>query len=293
MLVLVAGSSGFIGSALVPELERAGHQVRKLVRGRPKGEQEFAWDPPAGTISDGALDGVDVAINLCGASLNGRWSDARKQVLRDSRIEPTEVLAEAVASGGVPALLNASAVGYYGDTGDVTVDETSGEGAGFLAELCTDWEAAAEPARSAGARVVALRTGLVLSSGGGLLRVLKPLFWLGLGGKLGEGRQYMPWISLPDEVAAIRFAAENDRLSGPVNLCSPNPVHNTEFTKAMGRALNRPTPWFVPKTVMRLTLGEAADELALSGQRALPRVLTSAGFTFKHTDLDSALTEVL
>lgn len=293
MLVLVAGSSGFIGSALVPELERAGHQVRKLVRGRPKGEQEFAWDPPAGTISDGALDGVDVAINLCGASLNGRWSDARKQVLRDSRIEPTEVLAEAVASGGVPALLNASAVGYYGDTGDVTVDETSGEGAGFLAELCTDWEAAAEPARSAGARVVALRTGLVLSSGGGLLRVLKPLFWLGLGGKLGEGRQYMPWISLPDEVAAIRFAAENDRLSGPVNLCSPNPVPNTEFTKAMGRALNRPTPWFVPKTAMRLTLGEAADELALSGQRALPRVLTSAGFTFKHTDLESALTEVL
>lgn len=293
MLVLVAGSSGFIGSALVPELERAGHQVRKLVRGRPKGEQEFAWDPPAGTISDGALDGVDVAINLCGASLNGRWSDARKQVLRDSRIEPTEVLAEAVASGGVPALLNASAVGYYGDTGDVTVDETSGEGAGFLAELCTDWEAAAAPARAAGARVVALRTGLVLSSGGGLLRVLKPLFWLGLGGKLGEGRQYMPWISLPDEVAAIRFAAENDRLSGPVNLCSPNPVPNTEFTKAMGRALNRPTPWFVPKTAMRLTLGEAADELALSGQRALPRVLTSAGFTFKHTDLESALTEVL
>lgn len=292
MLIAVAGSSGFIGEALSAELTGAGHQVRRLVRREARSGQEFSWDPPAGTISDGALDGVDVVINLCGASLNGRWSDARKQTLRDSRIEPTEVLAEAVAKHRIPALLNASAVGYYGNTGDVSVDETAGEGAGFLAELCADWEAAAEPARAAGARVVMLRTGLVLGKGG-LLTVLKPLFWLGLGGKLGEGRQYMPWISLPDEVAAIRFAAEHDEIKGPVNLSAPKPVHNADFTKALARAVNRPALWFVPKTALRVALGEAADELALSGQRAVPGVLTSAGFRFRHPDLDEALSAVL
>lgn len=293
MRVVVAGSSGFIGGALVTELREAGHQVRTLVRREPKSDQEHRWDPPAGTIADGALDGVDVVINLCGSSMNGHWSAARKQTMRDSRIVPTEVLAEAVAERGVPALLNASAVGYYGSTGDIPVDEGAGAGAGFLAELCEEWERAAEPARAAGARVVALRTGLVLSGRGGLLRLLKPLFWLALGGKLGDGRQYMPWISLPDEVAAIRFIAEHDQLSGPVNLCAPNPVTNAEFTRALGHRMGRPAPWFAPKTALRIVLGEAADELPLSGQRALPHALTSAGFQFRHADLDAALADVL
>lgn len=293
MKILVAGSSGFIGSALVAELTEAGHEVRRLVRREPRSADEFAWDPPAAAISTEAMKGVDVVVNLCGSPLAGRWSAAHKQSIRDSRIEPTEVLAEAVAEHGVPALLNASGVGYYGNTGDVAVDEGAGEGAGFLAELCAGWEGATDPARKAGARVVLLRTGLVLSGGGGLLKVLKPLFWAGLGGRLGDGRQYMPWISLPDEVAAIRFLAENGEISGPVNLCAPNPVHNTEFTRALARNLHRPAPWFVPKTAIRIALGEAADELALISQHALPEVLTRSSFRFLHSDLDNALADVL
>ncbi|MQA59964.1 MAG: TIGR01777 family protein [Actinophytocola sp.] len=293
MRIVVAGASGFIGSALVPELRTAGHDVRKLVRRAPISDGEYRWDPPAGIIADGALDGVDAVVNLCGSSLNGRWSDARKQAIRDSRIEPTEVLAEAVVRQGIASLCNASGVGYYGNTGDIAVDETAGEGAGFLAELCADWEQATKPAREAGARVAVMRTGLVLSGGGGLLKVLKPLFRAALGGKLGEGRQYMPWISLPDEVSAIRFVIEHPEISGPVNLCSPNPVTNAELTRALSRAVERPAPWFVPKSALRLVLGDAADEMALTSQRTLPGVLTGAGFGFRHTDLDAALADVV
>lgn len=292
MRVLIAGSSGFIGSALQQELRGAGHEVHTLVRRPARSATEHSWDPPAGTISDGALDGVDAVVNLCGTSLTGRWSAAKKQEIRDSRLEPTEVLAEAVAEHGVGVLVNASGINYYGNTGDIAVDETAGEGAGFLAELCEDWERATDPARKAGARVVLLRTGLVLGKGG-LLQVLKPLFWLGLGGRLGEGRQYMPWISITDEVAAIRFALEHDRITGPVNLCSPRPVTNAEFTKALAKAVSRPALLFVPATALRLVLGEAAEELALGGVRALPTVLTDAGFTFAHTELDRALADEL
>lgn len=292
MRVLIAGSSGFLGSALQDELRRAGHDVHTLVRRAARTGTEHTWDPPAGTISPGALDGVDAVVNLCGASLNGRWSAARKQEIRDSRIEPTEVLAEAVAQHGVPTLVNASGINYYGNTGDVVVDESAGEGAGFLAELCDDWERAADPARKAGVRVVVLRTGLVLGRGG-LLQVLKPVFWLGLGGRLGEGRQYMPWIGLADEIKAIRFVLENQAIAGPVNLCSPNPVTNAEFTKALAKAVSRPALLFVPKIALRVVLGEAAEELALSGVRARPTVLTDAGFDFTYTDIDAALSDAV
>lgn len=293
MRVLIAGSSGFIGSALLSELRGAGHEVHTLVRRTARAGTEHSWNPPAGTLSEGALAGVEAVINLCGVSLNGRWSAARKQEIRDSRIEPTEVLAEAVAEHGVATLINASGINYYGDTGDIAVDESAGAGGGFLAELCEDWERATDPARKAGARVVTVRTGLVLAGHGGLLKILKPLFWLGLGGRLGEGRQYLPWISLADEVRAIRFLLEHPEISGPVNLCAPNAVTNAEFTRALGRALSRPAFWFVPRTALRVVLGEAADELALSGVRALPRVLTEAGFQFTHTDLDAALKDML
>ncbi|MGH3520201.1 MAG: TIGR01777 family oxidoreductase [Haloechinothrix sp.] len=293
MRVLVAGSSGFIGCALVPELRDAGHDVRRLVRRPPRTPDERSWDPPAGTISEDALDGVHVVINLCGSSMFGRWSAARKQTIRDSRIEPTEVLAQAVAEHRIPSLLNASGADFYGNTGDIAVDETGGEGAGFMAELCADWERAADPARKAGARVVSLRTGIVLSGDGGMLRVLKPLFQLALGGRLGDGRQYVPWISLPDEVRAIRFIAEHADLAGPVNLCAPNPVTNTEFTRAIGRGVHRPTPWFAPATALRLVLGDDGSELPLNSRRALPKVLTDAGFEFRHTDLDAAIADVL
>jgi uncharacterized protein (TIGR01777 family) len=288
MRVLVAGSRGLIGAALVTALRESGHDVRRLVRGTG----EYSWDPPAGRIDGRAVDGVDAVVNLCGAPIGQRWSAARKQVILDSRIESTEVLAEAVAEHGIPALVNASAVGYYGDTGDRIVDESAPAGDGFLARLCVAWEAATEPALRAGARVVHLRTGLVLSRHGGLLEPLKPLFRLGLGGRLGNGSQYLPWISLHDEISAIRFLVEHETVSGPVNLCAPEPVTNAEFTRALARAVHRPAPWRVPELALRIALGEAAEETALVSQRAVPAVLEKAAFPFVHTTLDSAVVAV-
>ncbi|KAA9154425.1 TIGR01777 family protein [Amycolatopsis acidicola] len=285
MRVLVAGSRGLIGDPLVEALRGAGHEVRRLVRGKGR----YTWDPPAGRIDATALDGVDAVINLCGSPMGLRWSAARKQMIVDSRVEPTEVLAEAVAEHRIPVLLNASAVGFYGDTGDRVVTEESPRGQGFLADLAAAWEAATGAAARAGSRVVNLRTGLVLSGRGGLLEPLKPLFWLGLGGRLGSGRQYMPWISLRDQVSAVRFALEHESVAGPVNLCNPNPATNAEFTRALGRALHRPAPWWVPGFALRAALGETADEMALVSQRAVPEVLTKAGFSFADTTLDSAL----
>lgn len=293
MRVLVAGSSGFLGSALLPELREHGHEVRRLVRREPAAEDEFAWDPPAGSIADGAFDGVHAVVNLCGSPmLLRRWTEARKQELKDSRVEPTEVLAEAVARHGVGVLVNASGIDFYGNTGDIVVDEGAGEGAGFMAELSAEWELATVPASDAGARVVLLRTGVVLHPAGGMLRILKPVFQWGLGGKIGDGRQYLPWISRTDHVAAIRFLLEHD-VRGPVNMSAPNPVTSAEFTKALGRALHRPAPWFVPKTALRVTLGSDAAEPALSSHRSQPRALTEAGFTFQHEHLDDALAAVL
>jgi hypothetical protein len=287
--VAVAGSSGLIGTALVPELRNAGHEVLRLVRRAPAGPDERGWDPPAGTIAAGALDGVDAVVNLCGAGVaDRRWTHARKQVLLDSRVEPTEVLAAAVADAGIPLLVNASAVGWYGDTGDREVDETEPAGGGFLAALCRQWEAAADRAREAGVRVVHLRVGHVLAADGGLLARLRPLYRLGLGGRLGNGRQYMPWIHLSDVVSAIRFVLTDGSVSGPVNLSAPAPVTNAELTRALARALHRPAPWMVPRFALRIVIGEVADEI-LFGQRVLPRALLDAGFTFRHTEIDEAL----
>lgn len=293
MRILVAGSSGFIGRALVPALRGAGHEVRRLVRRAPAANDEHEWDPPAGSIADGAFDGVDAVVNLCGAGLIGRWTEARKQAIKDSRIEPTEVLAEAVARYGAGTLVNASAVGFYGDTGDTTVDESAGQGAGFLAEVCAEWEQATAAARDAGARVVVLRNGVVLGEGSTILKVLKPLFQLGLGGRAGSGRQWMPWIGIADHVAATTFLLENPQVSGPVNMCSPNPVTNAEFARALGGALHRPAPWSAPKFALRALIGSAADEMAFGGQHALPRALTESGFTFQHPDIDQALADAV
>jgi uncharacterized protein (TIGR01777 family) len=287
---LIAGASGLIGTALAARLSEAGHDVRKLVRRASRTGDEFRWDPPAGNIAEGAFDSVDAVVNLCGAPLfPQRWSAARKQVLLDSRLEPTEVLAEAVAEHGIPLLINGSAVGFYGDTGAIAVDESSKHGQGFLAELCLTWETATAPAKAAGARVVSIRTGLVLSGKGGLIGTLKPLFSLALGGKLGSGRQFMPWISFEDAVSGIEFLLEDDSLSGPVNLTGPEPVTNAEFTQAFGTVLHRPAPWWVPGFAMKAVLGQLAEEMALYGQRALPRALGQAGFTFRHNNIESAL----
>lgn len=292
MRIVVAGSSGLIGTALVDGLRAGGHDVLRLVRRRPSVPDERGWDPPAGRIDDGALDGVDAAVNLCGAGIAARrWSHARKQVLLDSRTEPTEVLAGAVVEHGIPVLVNASAVGYYGDGGDRELDESAPRGEGFLADLCGRWEAAAERAADGGARVVRLRTGHVLARRGGLLGMLRPLFTLALGARLGSGRQYMPWIHLDDHVAAVRFALESD-LAGAVNACAPHPVTNAEFTRALGRAVHRPAPWFVPGAAIRLGVGDSRGEI-LYGQRAVPTALLDRGFVFGYPRLDDALRAAL
>jgi len=289
-VIAIAGSSGLIGSALVSALRAADNRVIRIVRRAPSNGDELHWSPESAEFDPAGLEGVDAVVNLCGVGVGEkRWSGAFKQSLRDSRIAPTEVISAAVVDAGVPVLINASAVGYYGDTHGRVVDETASAGEGFLARLCVDWEAATMTAEDARVRVVLARTGLVLSPGGGVLGRLRPLFAFGLGGRLGGGRQYMPWISLEDEVRGLLFAINNDDLAGPVNFTGPAPVTNSEFTAALGRALNRPTPWLVPGFALRTLLGEFAEEGLLGGQRAIPAALERAGFVFHHNTIGEAL----
>lgn len=289
MRVVVAGSSGLIGTNLVPVLRQAKHEVVRLVRRDARAPDERGWDPNAGELDPAVLDGADAVVNLCGAGIGDkRWTPARKEVLTDSRTRPTRLLAETVADRGVPVLVNASGSNYYGHTGSQIVTESAEAGSGFLAELCREWEAATSPAT--GARVVVLRTGPVLSPSGGLLGQLRPLFQFMLGGRLGDGTQYMPWISLDDALAAIRFVLETPEVSGPVNVTGPAPVTNAEFTRALAEVLGRPAPWVIPGFALRTLIGEFADEAALSGQRALPAVLEEHGFTFRHPSVRAALT---
>ncbi|KWX66622.1 TIGR01777 family oxidoreductase [Mycobacterium sp. NAZ190054] len=289
-VVAIAGSSGLIGTALVYALRATDHRVIRIVRRAPSNADEVFWNPDTGEFDADSLRGVDAVVNLCGVSVGEkRWSGAFKQSLRDSRIGPTEVLANAVVDAGVPVLVNASAVGYYGDTGSTPVDETAGPGHNFLARLAVDWEAATTVAAEAGVRVVLARTGLVMAPSGGILSRLKPLFSLGLGARLGNGRQYLSWVSLEDEVRALLFAVTHDELSGPLNVTGPAPVTNAEFTTALGRAVNRPTPLVVPGFAVRLALGEFADEGVLGGQRAIPSALEHAGFEFRHHTIGEAL----
>ncbi|MEU4345176.1 TIGR01777 family oxidoreductase [Nocardia sp. NPDC023852] len=291
MKVVIAGSSGLIGTALVAALRRDGHDVARLVRRKAAGPDEFAWDPARADLNERALRGADAVVNLCGANVGSRrWTGSFKQELRDSRITPTDVLANAVVAAGVPVLLNASGVHYYGgDTGHRVVDETASAGTGFLATLCRDWEAATEPATSAGVRTVLLRSAVVLSRTGGLLSMLRPLYALGLGGRIGSGRQYTPWISMADEIGAIVFALGDDAMSGPVNVVGPAPVTNAEFNRALGRALHRPTPFAVPAFVLRTLIGEFAQEAILHGPRAIPTALEEAGYQFRHPTIGAAL----
>lgn len=294
MRIVVAGSSGLIGTALVAELRAAGHEVLRLVRRTAAAPDEREWHPERHELAADALAGADAVVNLCGTGLGARrWTARRKAELRSSRVEPTATLAEAVAAQGIPRLVNASAVGYYGDTGPGIVDETTPAGGGFLADLVRDWEAATRPAVAAGARVVLARSGIVLAPSGGMLGPLRKVFGLALGGRLGSGRQYLSWISLPDEVAGLRYLVEHDDLSGPVNLCTAAPVTNREFTKALGVALGRPTPWVVPGVALKLVFGELAEEGLLTGQRVAPRVLEQHGYRFQHPALDTALNAVL
>jgi uncharacterized protein (TIGR01777 family) len=292
MRVVLAGSSGLVGTALVPLLRQAGHDVVRLVRRRPTVPDERGWDPPTGRLDDDALESADAVVNLCGVGIGDRrWTGEYKQQLRDSRVVPTEVLAAAVAERGVPMLLNASGANYYGDTGERTVDETEPAGRGFLAGVCQDWEAATAAAQDAGARVVLTRSGVVISRSGGLVGQLRPIFALGLGGRLGSGRQFMPWISLEDAVGVIRFALEQESVRGPVNVVGPNAATNAEFTRALGEALHRPAALVVPGLALKAARGaELAEELVLTGPRVRPMVLEKHGYPFAHPTIDAAVT---
>ncbi|MEN3359001.1 MAG: uncharacterized protein V7637_2983 [Mycobacteriales bacterium] len=290
MKIAITGASGLIGSALGPALEGAGHTVVALVRRAPRAG-EVGWDPARRQLNPADLAGLDAVIHLAGAGIGDRrWSETYKRTLLDSRVDGTTTLSEAIAAAEPrpPVLLSASAVGWYGDTGDRAVDETAPGGSDFLGELCRRWEEATHPAAAAGVRVVHLRSGLICATKGGLLGRLLPLFRLGLGGKLGSGAQYWSWISLADEIGAIRYLLDSD-VSGPVNLTGPEPVTNAEFTKALGRVLGRPTVAAVPRIALRIAVGEFADRGILAGQRVLPKVLESRGYPFQHQTVDAVL----
>ena len=296
MRVLVTGSSGLIGGTLVPALVGDGHEVLRLVRRPPRDRAEIAWDPAARSIDARALEGLDAVFHLAGESLaGGRWTRDRKARIRTSRVEATRLLAGALAGLERPprVLVSVSAIGYYGNRGDESLTEESPPGTGFLAELARDWEAAAFPAAARGVRVVHPRLGLVLSSrGGALARLLVP-FRLGLGGPIAEGRAWWSWIAIDDVVAVMRFALGRESVRGPVNVAAPEPVRQGDFTRALGGALRRPTPFRVPSFALRGLLGEMADEMLLSSARVLPARLVAAGFRFRFPELGEALRHVL
>jgi uncharacterized protein (TIGR01777 family) len=298
MRVVITGASGLIGSALVRNLTGDGHEVVRLVRRDPAAPDERRWDPARRHVDAADLAGADAVVHLAGAGVGDRrWSDAYKRTVRDSRIDGTATVVEALVS--LPesdrprVLVSGSAVGYYGDTGDEAVDESGRRGSGFLAELVEGWEATATPAADAGIRVVHPRTGIVLAGDGGALGTVLPVFKLGLGGRLGSGRQWMSWISLPDQIAALRFLIDRDDLAGPVNLTAPEPVRNRDYTKAVARAVHRPALAAVPPAALRAALGGFADEGVLVSQRVLPGRLDDAGFVWTHPDVDAALAAVV
>lgn len=292
MKVLVSGASGLIGTALVPALRSAGHDVVSLVRHEPSRPSEIRWDPAKGVLRAADLAGVQAAVHLAGAGIaDKRWTDAYKQTVLDSRVTGTSLLARTLAAldPRPQVLLSASAVGFYGDTGATAVTEDAEPGRGFLADVCVAWEAATAPASDAGIRTAHLRTGIVLSASGGSLKRQLPLFRLGVGGPLASGRQYVSWVTLADEVAAIVFLLSAAGVSGAVNLTGPAPVTNAEFTAALARQVHRPALLRVPGFALRLVLGEFAEEGVVVGQRVLPAVLEAAGFSFTSRDIASAL----
>ena len=295
MKVAITGASGLIGSALVPHLRNRGDEVLRLVRRQATAPDEVTWDPAAGTVDLGALEGIDGVVHLAGAGVGDhRWTDAYKKTILDSRVDGTHTIVKAMTelSSRPATLVAGSAIGWYGDTGDRAVDETAPAGTGFLADVVRAWEAAADPAREAGIRVTHARTGLVVAKEGGAWAKLFPIFKLGLGGKLGSGRQYWSWISLRDEIAALTYLLDNPAMSGPVNLTGPAPATNAEVTKAMGAVLGRPTLFAVPAVALKTVLGEFSTEI-LSSARVIPEVLETSGFTWQDTTVESAIRAAL
>jgi len=295
--IAVSGSSGLVGSALISSLISGGNRVRRLVRREPdRAAGDIAWDPAASRLDPADLEGVDAVVHLAGESIaSGRWSEEKRKRIRDSRVGSTRLLADTIARLERPpqVLICASAVGYYGDRGQECLSEEAAAGKSFLAQVCAEWEAAAEPARAAGIRVVNLRFGVVLAPNGGALRQMLPLFRLGLGGRLGTGEQYWSWIGIDDAVGAVEHVLANASLSGPVNMTAPAPVTNREFTAVLARVLRRPAWLPAPSAALRLALGPMADELLLASARALPNRLLDSGYAFRHAELESALRHLL
>jgi uncharacterized protein len=295
MKVLISGATGLIGSALIPELESGGHQITRLTRS-PGSGGDVGWNPDVGEIDASRLEGHDAVVHLAGESIGeGRWTPEKKRRIRESRTKGTRLLAETIASLPEPprVMVSASAVGYYGDRGNELLREDSGPGSDFLAEVCKAWEAAADPAREAGMRVVHLRNGIVLSTEGGALARTLPIFKLGGGGRIGSGRQWWSWVAMDDVVGAIVHALTDDSVEGPVNVGSPNPLTNAEYTRVLGKVLNRPTIFPLPAPAARLMLGEVADALLLASQRMEPAKLEETGYEFRYPELEGALRHLL
>jgi uncharacterized protein (TIGR01777 family) len=286
-----------LGSALAASLQADGHRVLRFVRGGVTGDDTIGWDPDAGRIDAPALEGLDAVVHLAGEGIGERrWTDEQKRRILESRTKGTAALAGAVASreNKPKVLVSASAVGYYGDRGDEMLTEDSPPGTGFLSDICTAWEAETKPAIDAGVRTVHLRTGIVLTPRGGALKSMLLPFRLGLGGKQGSGKQWMSWITLADEVGAIRFAIENEALAGPANLVAPNPVTNAEFAATLGRVLHRPTILPTPRLPLKLRFGaELVERLLISSARVAPEKLRASGYQFGNETLEAALRAVL
>jgi uncharacterized protein (TIGR01777 family) len=292
MKIVVSGSTGLIGSALTGSLHRRGDEVVPLVRRRVSpGEHALAWDPERGTIDRAGLDGADAVIHLAGENVFGRWSPAKKQRIRDSRVHGTRLLSDALAGLSRPpaTLLAASAIGYYGDRGDEAVTEKSAPGEDFLAHVARDWEAATTAATRAGIRVVNMRNGVVLTTTGGALAKMLPAFRLGLGGPVGSGNQYLSWITLDDTVSAILHLLDNSSGVGPVNMTAPTPVTNREFAKTLGKVLGRPAVVTVPAFALRMAFGTEGAAMLQGGQRVVPARLLASGFNFSSPDVEHAL----
>jgi uncharacterized protein len=294
--IAITGATGLIGIALGSYLRKGGHTVKRVVRRNPTGE-DILWDPAAGTIEAAKLEGVDAVVHLAGHGIGeGKWTEDHKRKVLESRLQGTTLLSETLAglTRKPYVFVSGSAIGFYGDRGVEPMTETSTVGTGFLADVVKQWEACTVSAEAAGIRVVHLRTGIVMSTTGGALKQQLLPFKLGIGGRLGKGTQYLPWISITDQVRAIEYIINTTALAGPVNVCSPNPVTNSQFTKALGKALKRPTFIPIPLMPLKIMYGEEmVKEMLLSSTNVLPAKLTASGFTFTHPTLEVALRAVL
>ena len=296
MRILISGSHGLVGKALIESLQIDGHEIFRLVRHAPREESEVEWSPDRYSIALARLEGFDAAVHLAGESIaEGRWTDEKKKRILESRTRGTQLLSDALANLASPprVLISASAIGYYGNRGNEVLTEASSPGNDFLSGVCVEWEKATSLALEKGIRTVNARFGIILAKEGGALAQMLPPFRMCVGGRIGSGKQWMSWIALDDVVEGIKFALANDLIRGPVNFVAPNPVTNAEFTKTLGRALSRPTIFPIPAFGVRLVFGEMADALLLSSQRVEPERLKTSDYPFKYVQLEAALSHVL